>query len=53
MASGRDAGVVRTRSGAPYKPSALRAYEHAVRQKPLPALGHLRLAALTRNSVQD
>ncbi len=48
-----EAGIVRTRSGDPYKPSALRAYEQALRHKLLPALGHLRLAALTRNSVQD
>ena len=47
------AGVVRTRSGDPYKPSALRAYEQALRAKLLPALGHLKLSAVTRNSVQD
>jgi len=48
-----EAGVVRTRSGDPYKPSALRAYEQALRQKLLPSLGHLKLSALTRNSAQD
>ena len=46
-------GVVRTRSGDPYKPSALRAYEQALRGKLLPALGHLKLSSVTRNSVQD
>ena len=45
--------IVRTRSGEPYKPSALRAYEQALRTKVLPELGHLRLSSVTRNSVQD
>ena len=44
---------MRTRSADPYKPSALRAYEQALRHKLLPALGHLKLAALTRHPVQD
>jgi integrase len=48
-----EAGVVRTRSGDPYKPSALRGYEQALRHKLLPSLGHLRLSAVTRNAVQD
>jgi len=47
-----EAGVVRTRSGDPYKPSALRAYEQALRAKLLPPLGHLKLSAVTRNAVQ-
>ncbi len=47
------AGVVRTRSGEPYKPSALRSYEQALRTKLLPALGHKRLSELERNDVQD
>jgi len=47
------AGVVRNRSGDRYKPSALRAYEEALRTKVVPELGHLRLSAVTRNSVQD
>jgi integrase len=41
-------GVIRTRSGEPYKPSALRAYEQALRTKLVPELGHLRLSPLTR-----
>jgi integrase len=45
--------IVRTRSGEPYKPSALRSYEQALKTKALPELGHLRLSAVTRNSVQD
>jgi hypothetical protein len=47
------AAALRTRSGDPYKPSALRAYEQALRSKLLPALGHLKLSAVTRNAVQD
>jgi integrase len=46
-------GVIRTRSGEPYKPSALRAYEQALRTKLVPELGHLRLSALTRGAIQD
>src|SRR5215211_7202621 len=37
------AGVARTRSGAPYKPSAIRTYEFALRRYLLPELGALRL----------
>jgi integrase len=47
------AGVVRTRSGERYKPSALRSYEQALRATLLPELGHLRLTALTRTELQD
>jgi integrase len=46
-------GAVRTRSGEPYKPSALRSYEHALKQRVLPALGHLKLSAVGRNDIQD
>ncbi|MGI8462043.1 MAG: hypothetical protein ACR2OC_10470 [Solirubrobacterales bacterium] len=51
--AGAEAQIIRTRSGTPYKPSALRAYEQALRTKVLPELGHLRLSALTRSAVQD
>ncbi len=47
------AGVVRTRSGEPYKPSALRSYARALDTKLLPALGEKRLSELERNDVQD
>jgi integrase len=47
------AGVIRTRSGDSYKPSALRAYEQALRTKLVPKLGHLRLSSISRASVQD
>jgi hypothetical protein len=42
------AGIARTRSGDPYKPSALRSYEEALLTKVLPELGHLRLSAVDR-----
>ena len=51
--SAAKAGIVRTRSGDPYKPSALRSYEEALRTKVLPELGHLRLSAVDRVAVQD
>ena len=44
---------MRTRSGEPYKPSALRSYAHALATKLLPALGQKRLSELERNDVQD
>jgi integrase len=46
-------GVARTRSGDTYKPSAIRAYEQALRTKLLPELGTRRLTAIVRNDVQD
>jgi integrase len=48
-----EAGLVRTRSGSLYKPSALRSYREALRTKLLPEFGHLRLSAVSRNGVQD
>ena len=48
-----EAGIIRTRSGDPYKPAALRAYRHALHGKVLPELGRLRLPAVTRTRVQD
>jgi integrase len=48
-----EAGIIRTRSGDPYKPAALRAYRHALHGKVLPELGRLRLSAVTRTRVQD
>ena len=47
------AGIARARSGDPYKPSALRSYEEALRTKALPELGNLRLSAVDRVAVQD
>jgi integrase len=45
-------GAIRTRSGHPYKPSALRGYEQALRLRVLPDLGGARLSALTRADLQ-
>jgi hypothetical protein len=50
---GAKAGVIRTSAGQPYKPSALRDYQEALRTKVLPELGQIRLSAITRNSIQD
>lgn len=50
---GAAAGVIRTRSGDAYKPSALRAYRQALRSHLLPVLGHRRLSAISRNNIQD
>ena len=47
------AGTVRTRSGEPYKPSALRSYEQSLRTHVLPELGRLRLSTITRVTIQD
>jgi integrase len=47
------AGIARTRSGDPYKPSALRSYEEALQTKALPELGNLRLSSVDRVAVQD
>jgi integrase len=47
------AGVVRTRSGEPYKPSAIRSYDASLRRFVLPELGALKLSAVTRPRVQD
>jgi integrase len=48
-----EAGIIRTRSGEPYKPSAIRGYEAALRRYLIPELGHLRLSAITRKRVQE
>jgi hypothetical protein len=48
-----EAGLVRTRSGDAYKPSALRAYRQALHHRVLPTLGSMRLTALSRTMLQD
>jgi integrase len=50
--AGAEAGVVRTRSGERYKPSALRSYARALDRRLLPQLGRLRLSALTQAQLQ-
>jgi integrase len=48
-----EAGVIRTRSGDRYKPSALRAYKQALHHRVLPTLGQKRLTAISTNMLQD
>ena len=48
-----EAGVVRTRSGDRYKPSALRSYRASLDARVLPRLGGLRLSAVTRPQIQE
>ena len=50
---GARAGTIRTRSGDPYKPAAIRAYEIAFRLRVRPRLGSMRLSQVTRNDLQD
>ncbi len=50
---GAKAGNVRNRSGDPYKPSALRSYERAMRLRVLPELGAVRLADIRRPELQE
>ena len=48
-----EAGIIRTRSGDPYKPSAIRSYKQALHAKVLPELGNSKLTAITTNALQD
>ncbi len=48
-----EAGIVRTRSGDPYKPSAVRAYRQALAHRVLPTFGRKRLAAISQLMLQD
>jgi Phage integrase, N-terminal SAM-like domain len=47
------AGLMRTRSGDAYKPSAIRAYRQALNHRVLPTLGTKRLSAISRTTLQD
>ncbi len=51
--AGARAGTIRNRSGDPFKPSALRAYRAAMKNRVLPELGPVKLAELRRPDVQD
>src|SRR5215207_4480095 len=53
MGGGAKAGTIRNRSGDPFKPSALRAYSGAMRNRVLPELGAIRLADLRRPDLQE
>jgi hypothetical protein len=48
-----EAGIVRTRSGESYKPSAIRAYRQALNHRTPPVLGGKRLTAITHTMLQD
>jgi integrase len=50
---GAKSGLVHTKSGDPYKPSALRGYDQAMRDRVLPDLGGARLCEVRRVDVQD
>jgi integrase len=50
--SGAQGGTVFNRSGDPYKPSALRSYERAMRLRVLPAFGGMRHADVRRPDLQ-
>jgi integrase len=50
---GAKSGLIRTRSGDPYKPSCLRSYEQAMRDRVLVDLGAARLSEIRRVDVQD
>jgi len=51
--AGAEEGIVRTRSGDPYKPSALTGYKRALQLRVLPELGARKLADIRRADVQD
>jgi integrase len=48
-----EAGIIRTRSGDSYKPSALRSYRDALHSKLLPHFGSERLSSVSSNQIQD
>jgi integrase len=50
---GTRSGLIRTRSGDPYKPAAIRACDDALRLRVLPVLGSKRLGDVSRNDLQD
>jgi len=50
---GAEAGVIRNRSGDPYKPSVIRGYTRALRSRILPELGEMRVSDLARPDLQE
>ena len=50
---GARAGVIRTRSGDPYKPNAIRALKADLRLRLRPEFGRRKLADITRTDLQD
>ena len=53
LIEGMRSGKVRTKSGDLYKPSAIRSYERALRDRVLPELGAKRLGDVQRRDVQQ
>jgi integrase len=51
--AGAKAGTVTNRSGDPYKPSALRSYERAMRLRVLPVFGEVKPVDLHRPNIQE
>lgn len=50
---GAKAGLIRTRGGDPYKPSAIRTYEAALRLRVCPVIGNRRVSEITRADLQE
>jgi integrase len=50
---GARSGAIRNRSGDPYKPSAVRSYERALRLRVLPEIGSCRLSDVRRSDLQE
>lgn len=50
---GAKAGLIQNRSGEPYKPSAIRGYEKAMRREVLPVFGSTKLTTLRVVDLQD
>jgi integrase len=48
-----EVGLVRTRTGEAYKPSAVRAYRQALRHRAYPLFGSKRLTAISHTMLQD
>jgi integrase len=53
LLAGMRAGTIRTRSGDPYKPSAVRGYDAVLRDHLRPALGAMQLGEVVRRHVQQ
>ncbi|HEY7951220.1 MAG TPA: tyrosine-type recombinase/integrase [Solirubrobacterales bacterium] len=49
---GAERGEIRNRSGRPFKPSSLRGYRQAFTDRIVPAIGHVKVAALTTSDLQ-
>ena len=52
LVAGMKSGRIRTRSGDPYKPSAIRSYEAALRDHVVPRIGRTRLGDVQHRDVQ-